>query len=64
MVKTTRKVDFLNYNEIIIFIGGIIMALSLLALTFVDDEDFFRVGWGVFCVGVCILSIGALLNFI
>lgn len=54
----------MNFNESIVFIGGIIMALSLLALMFVDDEDFFRVGWGVFCVGVCILGIGAALNFI
>ncbi len=54
----------MNFNEIIIFIGGIIMAISFVALMFLDDPDSVRVGWCAVCLGVCIIGIGAALNMI
>lgn len=53
----------MNYN-ILVFIGFIIMALSVLGIAVVNDEDFSKFGWLVFCVGLIILGIGGILNFI
>lgn len=52
----------MNYN-ILVFIGFIIMALSVLGIAVVNDEDFSKFGWLVFCVGLIILGIGGILNF-
>lgn len=41
----------MNYN-ILVFIGFIIMALSVLGIAVVNDEDFSKFGWLVFCVGL------------
>ncbi len=62
MVKTIRKVDFMNFN-ILVFIGGVIMALSVLGIALANDEYFSKFGWFVFCVGLTILGIGGILNF-
>ena len=52
----------MNY-DILVFIGFIIMALSVLGIALANDEDFSKFGWLVFCVGLIILGIGGILNF-
>lgn len=52
----------MNFNTLV-FIGGVIMALSVLGIALANDEDFSKFGWLVFCVGLIILGIGAIGNF-
>lgn len=51
----------MNYNTIV-FIGFIIMIVSVLSIALSDDDDFSKFGWLAFCVGLVILGVGAILN--